>query len=32
MLARLLRTPRHWRMLNMTMAVLLVASIVPTWR
>jgi threonine/homoserine/homoserine lactone efflux protein len=32
MLARLLRTPRHWRMLNVTMGLLLVASIVPTWR
>jgi threonine/homoserine/homoserine lactone efflux protein len=32
MLARLLRTPRHWRMLNLAMSLLLVASIVPTWR
>jgi threonine/homoserine/homoserine lactone efflux protein len=32
MLARLLRTPRHWRILNLAMGALLVASIVPTWR
>jgi threonine/homoserine/homoserine lactone efflux protein len=32
MLARLLKTPRHWRVLNVAMSLLLVASIVPTWR
>lgn len=32
LLARLFRTPRHWRMLNLAMGVLLAASIVPTWR
>lgn len=32
LLARLLRTPRHWRMLNFAMAVLLALSIIPTWR
>jgi threonine/homoserine/homoserine lactone efflux protein len=31
LLARLLRTPRHWRMLNIGMGVLLAASILPTW-
>ncbi|CAG9275134.1 LysE family translocator [Paraburkholderia unamae] len=30
--ARLFRTPRHWRMLNLAMGVLLAASIIPTWR
>ncbi len=32
LLARLLRTPRHWRMLNLAMGTLLAASIIPTWR
>lgn len=32
LLARLFRTPRHWRMLNLAMGALLAASIIPTWR
>jgi threonine/homoserine/homoserine lactone efflux protein len=32
LLARLLRTPRHWRMLNLAMGALLAASLIPTWR
>jgi threonine/homoserine/homoserine lactone efflux protein len=32
LLARLLRTPRHWRMLNLAMGVLLAVSVIPTWR
>jgi threonine/homoserine/homoserine lactone efflux protein len=32
LLARVLRTPRHWRMLNLAMGVLLAASLIPTWR
>jgi threonine/homoserine/homoserine lactone efflux protein len=32
LLARLFRTPRPWRILNLAMGVLLAASIVPTWR
>ncbi|MFC0399123.1 LysE family translocator [Paraburkholderia rhizosphaerae] len=32
LLARLLRTPRHWRMLNLAMGALLAASVIPTWR
>ena len=32
LLARLFRTPRHWRMLNVAMGVLLAASVIPTWR
>ncbi|WP_144138281.1 LysE family translocator [Paraburkholderia sp. BCC1884] len=32
LLARLLRTPRHWRILNLAMCVLLAASIIPAWR
>jgi threonine/homoserine/homoserine lactone efflux protein len=32
LLARLFRTPRHWRMLNLAMGVLLAASLIPTWR
>jgi threonine/homoserine/homoserine lactone efflux protein len=32
LLARLFRTPRHWRMLNFAMGVLLAASVVPVWR
>lgn len=32
LLARLFRTPRHWRVLNLAMGTLLVASIIPTWR
>ena len=32
LLARLFRTPRHWRILNLAMGVLLAASVVPTWR
>ena len=31
-LARLFRTPRHWRIVNLAMGVLLAASIIPTWR
>jgi threonine/homoserine/homoserine lactone efflux protein len=31
-LARLFKTPRQWRMLNLTMGVLLAASVVQTWR
>lgn len=30
--AQLLRTPRHWRILNLAMGVLLAASIIPAWR
>ncbi len=30
--ARLLRTPLHWRILNVSMGLLLAVSIVPTWR
>ncbi|MBB5502968.1 LysE family translocator [Paraburkholderia sp. MM5384-R2] len=30
--ARLFRTPRHWRILNLAMGVLLAASLIPTWR
>jgi threonine/homoserine/homoserine lactone efflux protein len=32
LLARLLRTPRHWHILNLAMGVLLAASLIPTWR
>lgn len=32
LLARMLRTPRHWRWFNLSMAALLVLSIIPTWR
>ncbi|MEM5310161.1 LysE family transporter [Paraburkholderia sp. JHI869] len=32
LLARLLRTPRHWRMLNLAMGALLAASLLLTWR
>ncbi len=32
LLARRLRAPRHWRMLNVVMGVLLAASVIPTWR
>ena len=32
LLSRKLRTDRHWRVFNMTMAVLLVVSVVPMWR
>lgn len=32
LLARLFRTPRHWRILNLAMGVLLAASIIPAWR
>jgi threonine/homoserine/homoserine lactone efflux protein len=31
-LARLFRTPLHWRMLNLAMGLLLAASLIPTWR
>lgn len=31
LLARLLRTHRHWRWFNLSMAALLVVSVVPTW-
>jgi threonine/homoserine/homoserine lactone efflux protein len=31
LLARWLRTPRHWQRFNLAMAALLVLSIVPTW-
>jgi threonine/homoserine/homoserine lactone efflux protein len=31
LLARHFRTPRHWRILNLAMGVLLAASIIPTW-
>lgn len=31
-LARLFRTPRHWRMLNLAMGLLLAVSVIPTWR
>ncbi|MBC8731588.1 LysE family translocator [Paraburkholderia sp. UCT2] len=30
--ARLFRTPRHWRILNLAMGLLLAASLIPTWR
>jgi len=32
LLARIFRTPRPWRILNLAMGVLLAASILPTWR
>ena len=32
LLARFFRTPRHWRMLNLAMGVLLAASLIPAWR
>lgn len=32
LLARYFRTPRHWRILNLAMGVLLVASLIPTWK
>ncbi|RZF28565.1 LysE family translocator [Paraburkholderia sp. UYCP14C] len=32
LLGRLFQTPRHWRMLNLAMGVLLAASVIPTWR
>ncbi|WP_199539728.1 LysE family translocator [Paraburkholderia kururiensis] len=32
LLARLFRTPLHWRILNLAMGVLLASSIIPTWR
>ncbi|CAG4889301.1 hypothetical protein [Paraburkholderia saeva] len=31
-LARRLKTPRQWRVLNVMLGVLLAASIVPMWR
>ncbi|MCX5540976.1 LysE family translocator [Paraburkholderia sp. CNPSo 3076] len=32
LLARLFHTPRHWRILNLAMGVLLAASVIPAWR
>lgn len=32
LLARLFRTPLHWRVLNLAMGALLAASLIPTWR
>ena len=32
LLARLLRTPHHWRILNLAMGALLAASLIPIWR
>lgn len=32
LLARLFRTPRHWRILNAVMGTLLAASVIPAWR
>ncbi|MGV7241753.1 LysE family translocator, partial [Caballeronia sp. M23-90] len=32
MFARLLKTPRQWRLLNGSMALLLAVSIIPMWR
>ncbi|WP_233858823.1 LysE family translocator [Paraburkholderia sp. HD33-4] len=32
LLGRLFRTPRHWRLLNLAVGVLLAASVIPTWR
>jgi threonine/homoserine/homoserine lactone efflux protein len=32
LLARVLRTRHHWRILNLAMGMLLVASIIPVWR
>lgn len=32
LLARLFRTPRHWRILNVVMGTLLAASVIPAWR
>jgi threonine/homoserine/homoserine lactone efflux protein len=32
LLARLLQTPRHWRILNLAMGALLAASLSPPWR
>jgi len=32
LLARLLRTPAQWRVLNVSMAILLAVSIIPMWR
>jgi threonine/homoserine/homoserine lactone efflux protein len=32
LLARLFRTPHHWRILNLAMGVLLAVSVIPTWR
>jgi threonine/homoserine/homoserine lactone efflux protein len=32
LLARLFRTPHHWRILNFAMGALLAASVIPTWR
>ncbi|WP_206952065.1 LysE family translocator [Trinickia acidisoli] len=32
LLARLFRTPHHWRILNLAMGALLVLSVIPTWR
>ncbi|WP_042303777.1 LysE family translocator [Paraburkholderia kururiensis] len=32
LLARLFRTPLHWRILNLVMGALLASSIIPTWR
>ncbi|WP_322042520.1 LysE family translocator [Paraburkholderia sp. J67] len=32
LLARLLRTPDQWRILNLVLGILLAASIIPTWR
>lgn len=32
LLARLFRTPLHWRILNLVMGVLLASSIIPIWR
>ncbi|WP_407315252.1 LysE family translocator [Pseudomonas sp. nanlin1] len=31
LLSRLLRTPKHWRRFNLSMATLLILSIIPTW-
>jgi threonine/homoserine/homoserine lactone efflux protein len=31
LLARILRTPLHWRILNLAMGTLLAASVIPTW-
>jgi threonine/homoserine/homoserine lactone efflux protein len=32
LLARVFRTPRHWRILNLAMGLLLAASVIPAWR
>jgi threonine/homoserine/homoserine lactone efflux protein len=31
-IAKVLRTPAHWRVVNVTLSALLAASIIPTWR